>query len=137
MGKWLTKFLTEYREPVPDKPDILPSVSGMSGCTPKNSFQNEGPADSGATLSRPSLEAGWVVAYIDRQGKLCGGWGERDQSTVKQCHGTGQDCQVEFSDGRLIPLRAVRTVGQTNAEGRLIAAWTVREHGYDGQGGTR
>src|SRR5262245_27729017 len=75
----------------------------------------------------PPLQPGWVVTYTDQRGRLCGGWDERAHSTVKQCHGTGQGCQVELSDGRRISLRAVCAVGQTNADGRLIAAWTVRE----------
>jgi hypothetical protein len=72
------------------------------------------------------------VTYIDARGALCGGWDERGTSRVTQCHGTGGNCQVELSDGRRIPLRSIRAVGQTDAAGNLLAAWTVREHGYDG-----
>lgn len=74
------------------------------------------------------------VTYTDSQGRLCGGWDERNACTVKQCHGVGPDCRVELAKGGMIPLRAVRAVGSLNAEGRLIAAWSVREHGYDGNG---
>lgn len=70
------------------------------------------------------------VTYTDRLGRLCGGWEERATSTVKRCHGTGQSCEVELSDGRRIPLRSIRAVGQTNEEGRLLAAWTVRDCGF-------
>jgi hypothetical protein len=71
------------------------------------------------------------VTYTDCHGRLCGGGDERATSTVKGCHGTGQGCEVELSDGRRIPLRSIRAVCQTNEDGRLVAAWTVREHGYD------
>jgi hypothetical protein len=33
-----------------------------------------------------------------------------------------------------MPLSQVRSVGQTDEAGQIVAAWTVREHGYDGQG---
>lgn len=53
-----------------------------------------------------------------------------------QYHGVGADSPVELSNGSLISLQAVRAVGKLNAEGRLIGAWAVREHGYDGNGPT-
>lgn len=31
MGKWLAKFSADIQESLPDIPDILPSVSGLSG----------------------------------------------------------------------------------------------------------
>ncbi len=71
------------------------------------------------------------VTYTDSQGRLRGGWDERATSTVKQCHRVGADYKVELINGSRIPLWAVRAVGQLNVEGRIIAAWTVREHGYD------
>lgn len=74
------------------------------------------------------------VTYIDTQGRLRGGWDERATCTVKQSHGVGANCQVELANGVRIPLRAVRAVGHLNAAGRLVGAWTVREHGYDGNG---
>ena len=89
--------------------------------------------DQSTTETEPSpLPRHCFVTYIDGHGRLLGGWDERATSTVKRCHGTGQSCQVELSDGRRIPLRSIRAVGQTNEDGRLLAAWTVRECGLDG-----
>jgi hypothetical protein len=135
MDKWLAKFLDDTLEDRPDKPDILPqtvSVSGMSGPFPKSLAEIT--THQTAPPSTPPLQTGWIVTYFDRHGRLCGGWEERETSTVKQCHGTGQGCQVELSSGQRIPIRAIRAVGQTNEQGRLLAAWTVREHGLDGKG---
>ena len=73
------------------------------------------------------------VTYTDSQGRLRGGWDERATSTVKQCHRVGANCEVELAHGGRIPIRAVRGVGKLSAEGCLIGAWSVREHGYDGR----
>jgi hypothetical protein len=132
MGKWLTKFLTECKEPVPDIPDILPSVSGLSGCSPKNSSQNKGPDDSGTSSVVPPLLPGWLVAYRDRPGVLCGGCDDRDHGTVQACRRDGTGWTVLLTDGQRLALSLVRSVGQTNEEGRLLAAWTVKDHGFDG-----
>ena len=80
----------------------------------------------------PPLQPGWVVAYTDRQGRLCGGWDERATSTVKCCHGTGQALRSGAKRWPKDSPAVHPAVGQTNEEGRLLAAWTVREHGFDG-----
>lgn len=134
MGKWLAQFLDEIPGNQTDKTDILPdsgSVSGMS--VPLSAIPAEKSSSLGAPPASP-LPAYCFVAYTDSLGKLRGGWEERPASTVKQCHGVGAACQVELSNGNKIPLQAVRAVGQLNAEGRLIGAWSVRDHGYDGNG---
>lgn len=135
MDKWLAKFLDDSLEDRTDIPDTLPNSVSMSvlsvpvsGIPAKKIFS--------PTVDSPAspLPAHCFVTYSDTQGRLCGGWDERNACTVKQCHGVGADCQIRLSDGHTIPLRAVRAVGQLNTEGRLIAVWTVREHGYDGNG---
>jgi hypothetical protein len=72
------------------------------------------------------------VTYTDRQGRLCGGWDDRQKATVKECVWTARGWSVHLSDGQAIPLAAVRCVGQTDEQGALKAAWSVREHGPDG-----
>jgi hypothetical protein len=74
------------------------------------------------------------VTYTDRQGRLYGGWNDRQKASVTHCVWSERGWSVHLSDGQAIPLAAVRCVGQTNEQGDLIAAWSVREHGYDGQG---
>lgn len=128
MGKWLSLFLTEHQESGTDIPDTLSIVSGVSGSESKSSVQN---SPSVETLL-PPLVSGWIVTYLDQQGALVGGWDERASSTVTQCDWNGKAWVVRLSGGVTIPLMAVRGVGKTNAEGRLVAAWTVRAHGYDG-----
>jgi hypothetical protein len=134
MDKWLAKFLDDTLEKRTDKTDILPqtvSVSGMS--VPFPECPGEITTAHTASPYAPPLQSGWVVTYYDGQGRLSGGWEQRETSIVKQCHGTGQNCRVELSGGQRIPLRSIRAVGQTDQEGRLLAAWTVGEHGYDGR----
>lgn len=82
----------------------------------------------------PPIQAGWLVVYRDRNGNLCGGCDDRTHGTVKVCRWIEQGWVVMLTDGQQLPLTAIRSVGSINAEGKLYAAWTVREHGYDGHG---
>lgn len=134
MNNWLTKFLDETREDRTDIPDTLPDFGRTSVLSvPLSDILAEKlPAPSVATPATPVLSTRCFVTYLDSTGRLCGGWDERSACMVRQCHGLGSACQVELSSGVMISLRAVRAVGQLNDEGRLLAAWTVREHGYDG-----
>ncbi len=90
---------------------------------------------SGGTPRRiPPIKAGWVVTYRDQAGRLCGGADDRAHGTVKECRWDARDWMVCLTDGRQVPLSHIRAVGQTDEEGRICSAWTVREHGYDGEG---
>lgn len=80
------------------------------------------------------LQPGWLVAYRDRDGRLRGGCDEREAGTVKECRWEGKEWTVSLTDGQRLPMSIIRSVGQTDSDGKLIAAWTVREHGYDGEG---
>lgn len=134
MDRWLVKFLDETLEDRTDIPDTLPDSVRMSVLSvPLPGILAEKlPSPSPAPQTSP-LPPYCFVTYTDSQWRLRGGWGARDTCTVRQCHGGGAACQVELFNRDLIPLQAVRAVGQLNAEGRLVAVWTVREHGYDGR----
>ena len=80
------------------------------------------------------LQPGWLVAYRDREGRLCGGADDREHGTVQTCTWDGATWTVTLTDGQTLPLRAILSVGETDTEGRVVAAWTVRPHGYDGEG---
>lgn len=81
----------------------------------------------------PPLQIGWLVAYRDRQGQLRGGCYEREAGTVAACQWSGSTWMVILTDGQRLPLQRILSVGQTDMEGKIVAAWTVREHGYDGR----
>lgn len=81
----------------------------------------------------PPLQPGWLVTYQDQAGKLCGGSEERAHGTVQECRWDAGRWTVCLTDGRQMPLWIIRAVGQTDQSGRVCAAWTVREHGYDGR----
>ena len=85
----------------------------------------------------PPIRSGWLVAYRDQQGVLCGGCDDRQRGTVRECQWRMGIWTVRLTDGQQLPLANIRSVGQTNGEGKIIAAWTVREHGYDGMQGER
>ena len=80
------------------------------------------------------LQPGWLVYYRDRRGVLCGGCGDREHGTVQACRLEGNGWTVHLTDGQRLSLSLIRSVGQTDAGGQLVAAWTVQEHGYDGHG---
>jgi hypothetical protein len=78
------------------------------------------------------LQPGWLVCYRDRAGRLCGGCDDRAHGTVTACQWDGSAWMVTLTDGQALPLGAVRSVAKTDASGRVLVAWTVREHGYSG-----
>ena len=81
------------------------------------------------------LQPGWLVAYRDRRGALCGGCDDRTHGTVQECRWDGNGWTLCLTDGQRVPLSIIRSVGWTDSTGQIVAAWTVREHGYDGEGG--
>jgi len=85
----------------------------------------------------PPLQSGWLVAYRDRQGALRGGCDDRQHGTVEACQWDGNGWTLWLTDGQRMPLSMIRSVGQTDDTGQIVAAWTVREHGYDGEGSAR
>ena len=82
----------------------------------------------------PVLQPGWLVVYLDRQSILCGGCDDRQHGTVQECRWENGAWTVHLTDGQRLPLAGIRSVGKVD-EGKLIAAWTVREHGHDGMKG--
>ena len=82
----------------------------------------------------PPLMPGWLVVYYGADGHLCGGCDDRAHGTVQRCVWDHQAFTVLLTDGQRLPLHMIRSVGKTDVAGEVIAAWTVREHGYDGEG---
>lgn len=76
----------------------------------------------------PPLQAGWLVVYRDRTGRLRGGVDERDAGTVQTCCWDGQTWMVTVRNGTPVPLHRITSVRNGDV------GWTVREHGYDGEG---
>lgn len=108
----------EYREVTSDEPV---HASGVS-------VSNTGIAVQNHSLSDPPsspLPLPCFVTFSDSHGRVRGGWDERATCAVRQCHGIGAGCQVELANGDRIPLRAVRAIGELNADGRLVSAWSV------------
>ena len=85
-------------------------------------------------VASPTLpvQPGWLVAYRDRQWVLCGGCDDRQHGTVQECRWKMGGWTVHLTDRQQLPLTSIRSVGKTDSEGKLVAAWSVREHGHDG-----
>ena len=84
---------------------------------------------------KPPLLPGWWIAYRDSRGKLRGGADEPARGTVAAMvtHPTGW--VVRLTDGSTVHQTRVLSVGRTDGEGKLLEAWTVRDHGIDGMKG--
>jgi len=80
------------------------------------------------------LQPGWLVAYRDRTGRLAGGADDRAHGTVAGCTWDGSAWTVTLTDGQRLRLAAVLSVAKTDEAGQVLAAWSVRQHGYDGEG---
>jgi len=117
----------------------------------ENSPQNSIPPNASSISSKPStsasldpvessgptapLTSGWLVAYRDQHGILRGGCDDRAHGTVQDCTWDGVAWTVILTDRQQLPLTAICSVGRTNPVGEVLAAWTVRGHGYDGNKG--
>ena len=80
------------------------------------------------------LQLGWLIAYRDRSGRLHGGSDERPYGTVTGCYWNGESWRVTVLNGTSLPLSRITSVGKTDHTGAVVAAWTVREHGHNGEG---
>jgi hypothetical protein len=107
----------------------VPKAPTPSGLTPDHQRR------AGEPLA-PILP-GWRVTYRDKAGQLCGGAEDRARGTVLECRWESGQWIVSLTDGQRLPLWIIRAVGRTDQVGRILAAWTVREHGYDGNGPVR
>lgn len=85
----------------------------------------------------PPVQPGWLIAYRDRNGLLCGGCDDREHGTVDRCEWSSTAWTVILTDGQRLPLVAVRGVAKTDLPGRILAAWETSRHGYDGEGRDR
>jgi hypothetical protein len=83
----------------------------------------------------PPLLPGMLVAYRDRDHRLCGGCDDRAHGTVQVCEWipVHREFVVVLTDGQRIRLREIRSVAQINAAGCVVAAWVTEQHGYDGK----
>ena len=82
----------------------------------------------------PPLLPGWLVTYRDRDGRLCGGADDRQHGTIERLEWipVHRTFEVILIGGQRLQLRQIRSIGQTDTTGKVIAAWTVEDHGHDG-----
>lgn len=85
-----------------------------------------------STAPIPPLQPGWLVTYRNRQGKLSGGSGDRAHGTVQECRWDSTGWTLYLTDGQQVSLSLIQAVGKADNMGHILAAWTVREHGIDG-----
>ena len=129
MGRWMEE-LRELQAMIPEVSDILTSsippepVAAVLLLSPVATPQPILP-----------IQPGWLVAYRDRHGTLSGGCDDRKHGTVQECQWRMGIWTVRLTDGQQLPLTSIRSVGQTNSKGKVVSAWSVREHGYDGMKG--
>ena len=124
MGKWLAKFSVDMPASRTDNADIVPTLPALSALSVPHR------AIPAKTTAGPLLQPGWRIVYRDHLWRLAGGSDDPEHGTVSAC---GQDV-VTLTDGQMIPLSRIRSVAAMDCTGRIMGAWTVREHGLDGEG---
>ena len=135
MGKWLAKFSADIPDSRTDKADTVGEMGTMSGMSvPDMDVSVKITTPDSADERTPPLQAGWRIVYLNHQWKLAGGCDDPDHGTVQACHWVAGAWTVTLTDGQTMPLSKVRSVGAVDDKGKLYGAWTVREHGYDGEG---
>lgn len=102
-------------------------------CTPISSEQRLETILNPGGSPIPPLQPTWLVCWRDQAWRLRGGHEEPSAGAVTACEWNGQSWQVKLGNGQRIPLRDVSAVAETK-DGRIVSAWSVRSHGYDGQG---
>ena len=128
MGRWteelreLQAMISEVSDPLTSPPAPEPIAAALC------------PSLVATPRPIPPIRPGWLVAYRDQRGALRGGCDDRQRGTVEACRWDGNGWTLCLTDGQEMPLSIVRSVGQTDDAGQIVAAWTVREHGYDGEG---
>ena len=103
-------------------------------CAPADPHVDYIRVSGGTPHLAPPIEAGWLVAYRDRAGKLCGGSDDRARGTVASCKREGGRWVVALTNGQQHPLSNIRGIVATYPNGSIRACWTVREYGYNGNG---
>jgi hypothetical protein len=86
-------------------------------------------------MPQAPVRASWLVAYRDRQGRLSGGSHDSQHGTVSSAQYGVSGWTFCLTDGHRISMKAIVSVAKTDEAGRVVAAWTVREHGLDGTKG--
>ncbi|MDR4470664.1 MAG: hypothetical protein MRJ68_20575 [Nitrospira sp.] len=104
--------------PVPDVPVSAELIQGNQGR---------------AREPVPPILPGWLVTYRDQAGRLCGGADDRAHGTVRKCQWNGTNWTLHLTDGQRLPLAAIPAVSKTDTLGRIVGAWSTRDHGYDGE----
>ena len=108
---------------------LLPMVSADP---PPVSEQEE---DSQLIEARPHSPAqAWLAGGLSATRPANFGAAQTSESMEPEgmLGGTGQAGGLVLTDGEHLPLSSIRAVGQTSEDGRLLAAWTVRECGLNG-----
>ena len=133
MGKWLAKFSGDIPESRTAIADIVPTLPALSAlAVPHLEVSAKISPSPQAEKPTPPMKPGWLVVYRNHEWVLCGGCDDRQHGTVQECRWRMGAWTVHLTDGQWLPLASIRSVGKTDGEGKLVAAWTVREHGYDG-----
>ena len=105
----------------------VPEAPAPSGLIPDNQRRaGRAPRSNSPRLARDvsgSTQGNFLVGLrIERMGRCRSVAGMQERRTVR------------LTDGQQIPRWIIRAVGKTDQGGRILAAWSVRDHGYDGNG---
>ena len=86
-------------------------------------------------VADPSTMFPDLVAWRDELGRLQGGDEDRLKGTVKETVVGSDGFTFIMEDGTRVPERRVVSAARLNAQGKVVAAWSTRAHGIDGERG--
>ena len=79
-----------------------------------------------SSLPVAPLQPGWLIVYRNEGDHLRGGCDEREAGTVVECRWDGTAWSILLTNGDVLPLGHVLSVGKTDAQGQVIAGWLVK-----------
>ena len=129
----LNTALSSPRENLKDKKDDFVGFENQMTIANPDMASHAVPGPEPAQLPTPPIQPGWLVTYRGSDGRLQGGDLDRDHGTVAGAEYGPRGWVFTLTDGSSIAFAGIHGVTKTAKDGRVLAAWTVRAHGHDGE----
>jgi hypothetical protein len=129
----LNPTLSSQTENLKDKKDDFVGFENqMTDSKPDmaaSTVQDSGPPQ----VPNPPIQPGWLVTYRESDGRLQGGDLDRQHGTVASAEYGSRGWVLTLTDGSSVAFAEIQGVTKTAQDGSVLAAWTVRAHGHDGE----
>lgn len=113
----------------------LPTQESAKASSSSPAISLDETAAGASPVPDPPICPGWLIAYRGPEGQLLGGAEDLPAGTVTEAEYLGTGWRFRVATGTWVSLRAIRSVAKTDGHGKVVAAWEVRAHGFDGNEG--